>query len=124
MSTAINPLIAAGSRFPVGTGQPDADEELSPIELRSFLLRGAESVPPLPLCGWHHPFRQRAGTMEHATTRVRSSTSRRQTGRQATLKQRLDEVHHDYYGADDGLRISRQHFLGVKAQTSGNVPCR
>lgn len=44
MSTAISPLIAAGSRFPVGTGEPDSVEELSPIHLRSFLLRGAESI--------------------------------------------------------------------------------
>jgi hypothetical protein len=35
MSTAISPLIAAGSRFPVSTGQPDTDEKLSPIHLRS-----------------------------------------------------------------------------------------
>lgn len=48
MSTAISPLIAAGSRFPVGTGQPDAGEELSPIQLRSFLLRGAESIHSSP----------------------------------------------------------------------------
>jgi hypothetical protein len=48
MPTAISPLIAAGSRFPVGTGQPDADGELSPIEFRSFLLRGAESVRHSP----------------------------------------------------------------------------
>lgn len=48
MSTAISPLIAAGSRFPVGTGQPDSHEELSPIHLRSFLLRGAESVHHTP----------------------------------------------------------------------------
>lgn len=48
MSTAISPLIAAGSRFPVGTGQPESQEELSPIHLRSFLLRGAESVHHTP----------------------------------------------------------------------------
>ena len=48
MSTAISPLIAAGSRFPVGTGQPDDAEMLSPVEQRSFLLRGAESVQHLP----------------------------------------------------------------------------
>lgn len=48
MSSAISPLIAAGSRFPVGTGQPDTDEELSPIHLRSFLLRGAESIHSSP----------------------------------------------------------------------------
>ena len=48
MSTAISPLIAAGSRFPVDTGQPDSDEELSPTHLRSFLLRGAESVRHSP----------------------------------------------------------------------------
>ena len=48
MSTAISPLIAAGSRFPVGTGQPDSEEDLSPIQLRSFLLRGAESVRHSP----------------------------------------------------------------------------
>jgi hypothetical protein len=35
MSTAISPLIAAGSRFPLSTGQPDTDEKLSPIHLRS-----------------------------------------------------------------------------------------
>jgi hypothetical protein len=48
MSTAISPLIAAGSRFSVSTGQPDTDEELSPIHLRSFLLRGAESIHSSP----------------------------------------------------------------------------
>lgn len=48
MSTAISPLIAAGSRFPVCTGQPDTDEQLSPIHLRSFLLRGAETVQHSP----------------------------------------------------------------------------
>jgi len=48
VSTAISPLIAAGSRFPVGTGQPDAAEELSPVHLRSFLLRGAESIQSSP----------------------------------------------------------------------------
>ncbi len=48
MSTAISPLIAAGSRFPVGAGQPDVNEELSPIHLRSFLLRGAESIKHSP----------------------------------------------------------------------------
>ncbi len=48
MSTAISPLIAAGSRFPVGTGQPDSEQELSPVHLRSFLLRGAESVHSSP----------------------------------------------------------------------------
>lgn len=42
MSTAISPLIAAG------TGQPDTDEKLSPIHLRSFLLRGAESIHSSP----------------------------------------------------------------------------
>lgn len=51
MSTAISPLIAAGSRFPVGIGQPDADEELSPIQLRSFLLREAESIHSSPYAG-------------------------------------------------------------------------
>jgi hypothetical protein len=44
MSTAISPLIAAGSRFPVGTGEPETDEQLSPTELRSLLLRGAETI--------------------------------------------------------------------------------
>lgn len=48
MSTAISPLIAAGSRFPVGTGEPDTAEQLSPIALRSFLLRGAESIHHSP----------------------------------------------------------------------------
>ena len=64
------------------------------------------------------------GTRDDESEEFNQSEAGRQAGRQATLKQRLDEVHHDYYGADDGLRISRQHFLGVKAQTSGNVPCR
>jgi hypothetical protein len=48
MSTAISPLIAAGSRFPVGTGEPGTDEQLSPVEQRSFLLRGAESIQHSP----------------------------------------------------------------------------
>lgn len=48
MSTAISPLIAAGSRFPVGTGEPENEVQLSPVELRSFLLRGAESVQHSP----------------------------------------------------------------------------
>lgn len=48
MSTAISPLIAAGSRFPVGTGEPESTEGLSPINLRSFLLRGAESIQHSP----------------------------------------------------------------------------
>ena len=51
MSTAISPLIAAGSRFPVGTGEPDTAEQLSPIHLRSFLLRGAESIQHVPYAG-------------------------------------------------------------------------
>lgn len=38
----ISPLIAAGSRFPVGTGNPDDPAELSPVEHRTFLMRGAE----------------------------------------------------------------------------------
>lgn len=48
MSTAISPLIAAGSRFPVGNGEPHMDEALSPINRRAFLLRGAESVHSSP----------------------------------------------------------------------------
>lgn len=48
MSTAISPLIAAGSRFPVGSGEPESDEWLSPIGQRSFLLRGAESIQHSP----------------------------------------------------------------------------
>lgn len=44
MSTAVSPLIAAGSRFPVGTGAPQVTEQISPVALRSFLMRGAESV--------------------------------------------------------------------------------
>ena len=51
MSTAISPLIAAGSRFPVGTGEPESAEDLSPIHLRSFLLRGAESIQHSPYSG-------------------------------------------------------------------------
>jgi hypothetical protein len=47
-SLPISPLIAAGSRFPVGSGEPDSDEALSPVERRSFLLRGAESVRQRP----------------------------------------------------------------------------
>lgn len=38
----ISPLIAAGSRFPVGTGNPDDPAELSPVARRTFLMRGAE----------------------------------------------------------------------------------
>lgn len=41
-TTLISPLIAAGSRFPVGTGNPDDDAVLGPVERRTFLLRGAE----------------------------------------------------------------------------------
>ncbi|MGI9001554.1 MAG: hypothetical protein ACR2GH_07785 [Pseudonocardia sp.] len=48
MSTAISPLIAAGSRFPVGTGEPEVAEQISPVVLRSFLMRGAESVRHSP----------------------------------------------------------------------------
>lgn len=48
MSTAISPLIAAGSRFPVGTGEPETAERLSPVGRRSFLLRGAESIQHSP----------------------------------------------------------------------------
>ncbi len=48
MSAAISPLIAAGSRFPVGKGEPEGSEDLVPVELRSFLLRGAESVHHSP----------------------------------------------------------------------------
>jgi hypothetical protein len=48
MSTAISPLIAAGSRFPVGTGEPETDQQLSLVEQRSFLLRGAESIHHSP----------------------------------------------------------------------------
>jgi hypothetical protein len=48
LSTAISPLIAAGSRFPVGTGESETEEWLSPIERRSFLLRGAESIHHSP----------------------------------------------------------------------------
>lgn len=46
--TGMSPLIAAGSRFPVGTGEPEAGECLSPVGLRSFLLRGAESIQYSP----------------------------------------------------------------------------
>ena len=38
----ISPLIAAGSRFPVGTGNPDGRAELRPVQHRTFLMRGAE----------------------------------------------------------------------------------
>ncbi len=38
----ISPLIAAGSRFPVGTGDPGDPTALSPVPLRTFLMRGAE----------------------------------------------------------------------------------
>lgn len=48
MSTAISPLIAAGSRFPVGAGAPESTERLSPVERRSFLLRGVESIHHSP----------------------------------------------------------------------------
>jgi len=48
MSAAISPLIAAGSRFPVGTGQPESDEDLSPVHRRAFLLRGVESMHSSP----------------------------------------------------------------------------
>ena len=48
MTAAISPLIAAGSRFPVGTGQPDDQQQLSPVAMRSFLLRGAESIHHSP----------------------------------------------------------------------------
>lgn len=41
----VSPLIAAGSRFSVGTTEPVG--QLSPVHLRSFLLRGAE---PLAVC--------------------------------------------------------------------------
>ncbi|MPZ67707.1 MAG: hypothetical protein GEU83_20190 [Pseudonocardiaceae bacterium] len=45
-NATVSPLIAAGSRFPVGTAEP-MGQGLSPIDLRSFLLRGAE---PLAVC--------------------------------------------------------------------------
>lgn len=48
MTRAISPLIAAGSRFPVGTGEPVDSGQLCPEHLRSFLLRGAESVQHTP----------------------------------------------------------------------------
>ena len=38
----ISPLIAAGSRFPVGTGNPDGPAVLSPVQRRTLLMRGAE----------------------------------------------------------------------------------
>lgn len=44
----ISPLIAAGSRFPVGTGNPDAAAVLTSVGRRAFLLRGAESVHHSP----------------------------------------------------------------------------
>lgn len=44
--TAISPLTAAGSRFSAGVAEP-VGEELSRVELRSFLLQGAE---PLAAC--------------------------------------------------------------------------
>ncbi len=47
--TQISPLIAAGSRFPVGTGNPDDEVTLSPVEDRAFLLRGAESSRHSPV---------------------------------------------------------------------------
>ena len=40
--TQISPLIAAGSRFPVGTGNPGTAAVLGPVQSRTFLLRGAE----------------------------------------------------------------------------------
>lgn len=45
MSKKVSPLIAAGSRFPVGTDEPATEEGLSPVDRRSFLLRGARLVP-------------------------------------------------------------------------------
>lgn len=45
----ISPLIAAGSRFPVGSGNPEQEHnQLSALGSRSFLLRGAESVQHSP----------------------------------------------------------------------------
>lgn len=45
----ISPLIAAGSRFPVGTGNPDDPTALSPVQRRTFLMRGAEPSPHSPV---------------------------------------------------------------------------
>ncbi len=45
----ISPLIAAGSRFPVGTGNPDGPAELSPVQHRTFLMRGAELARHSPV---------------------------------------------------------------------------
>lgn len=49
-SSTVSPLIAAGSQFPVGTLEPspESGHGLSPIELRSFLLRTAEPVGVCP----------------------------------------------------------------------------
>ncbi len=44
--STVSPLIAAGSRFSVGTAEP-VGQGLSPVDLRSFLLQGAE---PLSVC--------------------------------------------------------------------------
>jgi hypothetical protein len=44
MAKTVSPVIAAGSRFPVGAEEPVCEEGLSPVERRSFLLRGAEPV--------------------------------------------------------------------------------
>lgn len=48
-TTPISPLIAAGSRFPVGTGNPDDPTALSPVHCRTFLMRGAEPSQHSPV---------------------------------------------------------------------------
>jgi hypothetical protein len=44
--TKYSPLIAAGSRFPVGTAEDHARDGLSARHRRSFLLRFAEPIKP------------------------------------------------------------------------------
>jgi hypothetical protein len=44
MPKTVSSLIAAGSRFPIGVEEPVCEGGLSPVERRSFLLRGAELV--------------------------------------------------------------------------------
>ena len=59
----VSPVIAAGSRFPVGAEEPVCEDGLSPLERRSFLLRGAEPAGT----GWRDAWsRERPGWRERA----------------------------------------------------------
>ena len=60
MAKTVSPVIAAGSRVPVGVEEPVCEEGLSPVERRSFLLWGAE---PVGVCAY-----PRAGTTPKTTT--------------------------------------------------------